>query len=276
MAYKTILVCLNEISRVPQLIAVARQLGIKFNAHIAGLYILPGVTIYPSAGYGVGPDIFDSTRVYFQDHLPKVKADFETAMGQDKLSFDFHLVDSSDSLIATDVIENCRNVDLVLVSNTSREKGEGVESDFVERMVLAAGRPILILPYKGDVILMTDQIMIAWNNTRESSRAAFDALPLLQKAKHTRIVTADVAPRRTMPAAAIAEALDRHGVKTEITSVHSDGMTTGETLQRAANDYGAGILVMGAYGHSRFAELIFGGATREVLRHLELPVLMSH
>ncbi len=276
MAYKTILVCLNEISRLPQIITVARQLGIKFNAHIAGLYVLPGVTIYPSSGYGAGPDIFDGNRIYFQDHLAKVKADFEKAMAQDKLSFDFHLVDSSYPTVATDVIENCRNADLVLVSNTNRENGEGVESDFVERLVLAAGRPVLILPYKGDVKLVTDQIMIGWNNTRESSRAAFDALPFLQKAKHTRIVTADVSLRGTIPAAAIAEALDRHGVKTEITSVSSDGMTTGETLQRAANDYGAGLLVLGAYGHSRFTELIFGGATREVLRKLELPILMSH
>jgi nucleotide-binding universal stress UspA family protein len=276
MAYKTIFVCLNEITRLPQLLAAARQLGVKFNAHVSGLYIVPAVTVYPSAGYGAGPDIFDGTRIYFQDQMPKVKEAFETAMGQDKLSFDFHLIDSSQPSIANDVIDNCRSAALILVSNTNRDNVEGVESDFVERLVLAAGRPVLILPYQGDVKLATDQVMIAWNDSRESARATFDALPFLQKAKRTRIVTVDVSPRGTVPAAAIAESLDRHGVKAEVTNVSSDGMTVGETLQRAANDYGAGLLILGAYGHSRFAEMIFGGATREVLRQLELPILMSH
>jgi nucleotide-binding universal stress UspA family protein len=276
MAYKTILLCLNEISRLPQLIAAARLLGVKFNAHISGLYVIPGVQIYPSAGYGAGPDLYDGTRVFFQKNMAKVKDAFETAMKEDKLSFDMHVVDSSMPLIVNDVIDNCRNVDLVIVSNTNREDTDGVEYDFVERFVLGAGRPVLILPYKGDVKLKTDQMMVAWNDTRESSRATFDALPFLQKAKRTRIVTVDVAPRGTIPGAVIAESLDRHGVKTEITNISSDGMTVGDTLLRAAKDYGAGLLVLGAYGHSRFAELIFGGATRDVLRNMDCPVLMSH
>jgi nucleotide-binding universal stress UspA family protein len=276
MAYKTILVCLNEIARVPQLIAMARQLGMKFNAHISGLYVVPGVTIYPAAGYAVGPDIFDGTQKYFQAQLPATRELFETSMAQDKLSFDFHVVNSAQPAIITDVVENSRNADLILVSEVSRDIANGVESDFVERMVLASGRPVLVVPYKGEAKLAYDQIIIGWNDSRESSRATFDALPFLQKAKLTRIVNVDVAPRGSMPAAGIAKALDRHGVKAEVTNVSSDGMSIGETLQRSAKDYGAGLLVLGAYGHNRFAELIFGGATRDILRHLELPVLMSH
>ena len=276
MAYKTILVCLNEISRLPQLLSVACQLGVKFKAHVSGLYVVPGVTIYPSSGYGIGPDIFDGTRVFFQDHLAKVRDSFEVAMRQENLSYDFHLADSASPNIAIEVIDNCRNADLILVSNINRENDDEIESDFVERIVLAAGRPVLVLPYKGDANISTENIMLAWNDSRESSRAAFDALPFFQKAKLTRIVTVDVAPRGTAPAAAIAETMNRHGVNVEITSVSSDGMTTGETLQRTAHDYGAGLLVLGAYGHSRITELIFGGATREVLRKLEIPILMSH
>lgn len=276
MAYKTILVCLNEVSRLPQLLSIARAIGVKFNAHISGLYVVPGVTIYPSAGYGAGPDVFDGTRLYFESKLADVKESFETAMALDKLPCDFHMVDSAQSNIAYDVIENCRHADLVLVSNTNRENGDEIESDFVEKLVLAAGRPVLILPFKGEVNLTTDQILVGWNNSRESSRAVFDALPFLQKSKKVRLVAVDVAPRGTVPASDIAETLDRHGIKCEITDVTSDGMSVGDTLQRAANDYGAGLLVLGAYGHSRFTELIFGGATRQVLRNMQRPVLMSH
>jgi nucleotide-binding universal stress UspA family protein len=274
MAYKTILVCLNEIGRLPQLISVARELGVKFNAHIAGLYIIPGVQIYGD-GYS-GPIVNDFTRSHFEKQLPKVREEFETAMKKDKLSFDLHVVDSSVSNTLGDAVDNAYDADLVVISNTDRNSASGVESDFTERFVLAAGRPVLILPYKGEVKLKMDQIMIGWIQSRESSRAVFDALPFLKQSKKTRIVSVDVAPRGNLPAAGIAETLDRHKIKTEVINVTSDGMTTGETLLRAANDYGADILVLGAYGHSRFSEMVFGGVTRHVLRNLNRIVLMSH
>ncbi len=276
MAYKTILVCLNEISRQPQLIAAARQLGIKFGAHISALYIIPGVQVYPSAGYGAGPDIFDGTRVFYQNQLEKTREAFEAAMNLDKLSFDFHVVDYSLPLITNAAIENCRNADLVLISATSPDAEESVEQDFAERFILAAGRPVLVLPFKYDAKLNFDQLMVAWDDSREAARATFDALPFLQKSKMTRLVTVDVSVGGALPAGGIAETLDRHNVKTEITNVSSDGLSTGDTLLRAAKDYGADLIVLGAYGHSRFSEMIFGGATRHILKNLDRPVLMSH
>lgn len=276
MAYKTILVCLNEISRVPQLIETARHLAVRFNAHVSGLYVIPAVQIYPSDGYALGANVFDGTRVFFQQQLPKVKEAFETAMKMDKLSFETHVVDSSFPSIANEMIDNCRNVDLVIISNTNRDKSGEVESDFVETFVLAAGRPVLILPFKGNAKAKIDQVMVGWNDSRESSRAVFDALPLLQKAKLTRLVTIDVPAGGKLPAGSMAETLDRHGVKTEITDVVSNGASVGETLLRAANDYGADLIVLGAYGHSRFSEMVFGGATRDILRKLDRPILMSH
>lgn len=276
MTYKTILVCLNEISRVPQLIEVARDLGARFNAHVSGLYVIPAVQVYPSDGYGGTANFFDGTRVYFQNNLSKVKEVFETAMQMDKLSYELHVADSVLPSISNGMIDNCRNVDLVVISNTDRNSTGEVESDFVESFVLAAGRPVLILPYEGGVGLKINQVMVGWNNSRESSRAVFDALPFLQKAALTRLVSVDVAAGGALPAASIAETLDRHGVKTEITDVVTDGASVGEALLRAANDHGADLIVLGAYGHSRFSEMVFGGATRHILRNLDRPVLMSH
>jgi nucleotide-binding universal stress UspA family protein len=276
MAYKTILLCLNEIARLPQLLWVARQLGVKFNAHVSGLYVVPGVQIYPAAGYGAGPDIYDGTNQFFKKQLPKAKEAFETAMKQDKLSFDLQVINASHSLIVQDVVDNCRNADLVIVSNTNRDDANGVEYDFVERFVLAAGRPVLVLPYKGDVTSKFELPLIAWNETRESTRAVFDALPLLQKAKAVRIATVDLTSKTSLPGASLAESLARHDVKSELINLSSDNMKTGDVLLRATRDHSADFIVMGAYGHSRFAEMIFGGATHDILRKMDVPVLMSH
>lgn len=276
MANKTILLCLNETGRLPQLLMAARHLGVKFNAHVRGLYVIPGVTIYPSAGYGAGPDIYDGNRVWFQDKLEKTRSDFESAMKVDGIPFDFQLVDSSQPHIINDVLDNGYDTDLIVASNLPRDETDNVDVDFIERLVLSAGRPVLVLPAKGDLKLDLSRIVVAWNDSRESARAIFDALPFLQKAKHVRLMSVDSKIRGGLDGATMAESLDRHGVKAEIASLSSDGAPIGEVLLRAAKDENAGLLVLGAYGHSRFVELVFGGATRHVLKNQDLPVLMSH
>ena len=276
MANKTILVCLNETSRLPQILGAARYLGVKFNAHVRGLYVVPGVTVYPSAGYGAGPDIYDGNRVWFQDHLDKTRDAFEAAMKADSIPFDFEMVDSAQPNIINDVLDNGYDTDLIVASNLPRDDSDNVETDFIERLVLSAGRPVLVLPAKGEVNLDLSSVVVAWNDSRESARAIFDALPFLQKAKRVRLVSVDSNVRGGLDGATIAESLDRHGIKTEIVSLGSDGAPIGEVLLRSARDENAGLLVLGAYGHSRFAELVFGGATRHVLRNQTLPVLMSH
>ncbi len=276
MSYKTIVICLNEIARVPQLIAAAKELGTRFKAHVSGLYVTPGAQTYPTSEFGSLANIYDGNREYFQTNLPKVKKDFETAMQREGLSFDFQEIDSETPNVANDVIKQCRAADLVVVSSTNRKDYTGVEHDFVERFVIASGRPVLILPLNVDTKFTYNEILLGWDDSREASRAAFDALPFLESAKSVRIVTIDGTPRGTIPGADIAQNLDRHGVKTEITTMAPDGMGNGEALMQAANDYGASLIVMGAYGHSRFTEFIFGGTTRHVILNMDRPVLMSH
>ncbi len=276
MAYKTVLLCLNEIGRLPQLIEAARTLGTTFKAHISGLYVIPSVQVYPASGYAATPDIFDGNRTYYEENKAKVRDAFETGMKQDGLSFDFHLVDSSLPLIGNEVITYGRSADLVVISATDKNAMRGVEYDFVERLIIAAGRPILVLPFLGNTPLNMDEVLVGWDESREATRAVFDAIPILQKAKRARIVTIDGMAKGKLPGASLAESLDRHGVKAELTNVSSDGLSSGATLLRAASDHGAGLIVLGAYGHSRFTEFIFGGVTRHMVQHLDRPVLMSH
>jgi nucleotide-binding universal stress UspA family protein len=276
MAYKTILLCLNEIERVPQLITAARQLGVKFNAHISGLYVIPGVRIFPVDGYGAPLAVYEGAQTYFKEQLPKIRTAFETAMMEDKINFDMRVVQSTQPVFANDVLDHCHSADLVLIAAGNRKADANVENDFIEQIVLAAGRPVMVLPYEGKTDLNFDDVMLSWNNSRESARAAFDALAFMQHAKRTKIAIVDASQRGQMEGANIAETLDRDGVKCDIINVVSTGMNVGETLLRSAKEHGSGLLVLGAYGHTRLTEWVFGGATRHVLHNLNLPVLMSH
>ena len=276
MAYKTILLCLTEMDRVPQLLAAGRKLGTDHDAHVTGLYIIPGIQVYPNAGLAAVPDVYDGNRKHYIANKAEVKTKFEEAMKADGLSFSFQEVDATTPLLSSAVVEQCRSADIVVVSGVNPDESLGAEYDFVQRVVIAAGRPVLVLPRTGNAELNYTEAIVGWDGGREAARAAFDAVPMLKKAKRVQLARVDEPARGQMGGADIAEGLARHKIKVEILSVSSDGMSAGATLLRAANDQGAGLLVMGAYGHSRFAEFVFGGATRHVIQHLDRPVLMSH
>ena len=113
-----------------------------------------------------------------------------------------------------------------------------------------------------------------------SARAVFDALPLLQGAKDVRVVwvnpQSELERAQDVPAADICVALARHGVKCQATEQVAPQASVEETLLACAKDFEADLLVMGCYGHTRLRELIFGGASRHVLAHMAVPVLMAH
>jgi len=280
MAYKTILVSLNEIARLAGLNAVAKRIGEAFEAHVSGLYVIPSVQFYPSVGLEAVPQVFEGHRTYFKDHGEEVRRAFTAAMAGDGLSFDISVMEAQSPLIADELVARGRTTDLLIISATNPDQATGVELDCVERVVMGVGRPVLVLPYKGTDALDLGEIVIGWNGHREAARAAFDALPLLKLAGKVSIVHVDpqkdAEQKNTMPGADLAEALARHGVKTAAEGLTTEGIDAGQALLRRANDSGAGLIVMGAYGHSRLREFVFGGATSHVLGHLDRPVLMSH
>jgi nucleotide-binding universal stress UspA family protein len=280
MAYKTILVCLNEIARLAQLTAAATKLGRTFEAHVSGLYVIPSVQVYPSVGFEAAPQVFEGNRTFFKENLEKTKNVFEAAMRKEGLSFDFHTVDSATPTIADEVIAEGRAADLIIVSQTDTGEMSGVERDFAEQVVMAAGRPVLVLPFKGEPNLDFTDVIVGWDGGREAACATFDALPVLKAAKRVRVLRVDPQKdpslRGKVAGADVAETLARHGVKVETMSYPTEGLGEGQALLRCAADNGADLIVMGAYGHSRLTEFIFGGATRHILGHLDRPILMSH
>jgi len=280
MSYKTILVSLNEVGRLAELVAAAVTLGRDTGAHVSGLYVVPAVQVYPSVGFEAAPQVFEGNRSFFKDNAQRVKQAFEEALRREGLPHDFHQIDARTPVIADEVIAAGRSADLVVASATNPDEITGVERDFVEQVVMAVGRPVVVLPYQGDAAISLKEIVIGWDGGREAARATFDALPLLKKATKVRVVRIDpqkdASLRGSVAGADLAESLARHGVKAEAQGYPTEGLDEGQALMRCAEDCGAGLIVMGAYGHSRLAEFIFGGATRFVLNRMSHPVLMSH
>jgi nucleotide-binding universal stress UspA family protein len=280
MAYKSILVSLNEISRLPHLVAAAAKLGREFEAHVMGLYVVPAVQFYPSVGYEAMPQYFDGNQIYFKDHAREAEEAFNKAMAAEGVTGEFELANGASPDVADEVVARGRCADLILISAISPDQPAGVEPDFAEQIVISSGRPVIVLPIKGEAALKTDRIVLAWDGGREATRAAFDSAPLLRMADRVFVTRIDPqkqrGPKNAVPGIDLAEMLARHGIKAEVKNVSTAGEDAGHALITCASDEGCGLIVMGAYGHSRLREYIFGGTTRAMLQAMDRPVLMSH
>ncbi len=174
------------------------------------------------------------------------------------------------------LLVHARHADLTILSQASGPDASD-QTRTIEALLFGAGRPILLLPAAGRYAVPGRHILVAWNASRESARALADAMPLLGCAKHVTVLSADPkAAASRVPGADIALHLARHGVKVATSTTYAGDIGVGDALLNRATDLGADMLVMGGYGHSRTREAIFGGATRHVLDHMTLPVLMSH
>jgi len=146
-----------------------------------------------------------------------------------------------------------------------------------EALIFGSGRPVLVVPDVVDPARSSEHIAISWDGSQAATRAIHNAIDLLIRAKTVTLLTAlDDKKVEDSVVLGLVSYLDRHGVKANHSDVHSSGIPIGKALQTSALDHGAGLLVMGAFGHSRIREFLLGGATRSVLDQPMLPVFLSH
>jgi nucleotide-binding universal stress UspA family protein len=149
-----------------------------------------------------------------------------------------------------------------------------VEREALEAALFDSGRPILI-PTSGPLAL--DTVAIAWKSTREAARAAAAAAPFMAKAKRILVLTVSEGGRNEQADAKRLLVTLRRGYPTvELRHLEPQSRPAPQTILAAAGEAGAGLLVMGAYGHSRLREWVFGGVTEHILRAAAIPVLMVH
>ena len=171
------------------------------------------------------------------------------------------------------VAQLARLTDLTVVPHP--EAGNDVSSsDALHAVLFDSGRPVLIAPQAALPTIGT-RICVAWNGTAESAAAVQAAIPWMQRAQAVRILSADEYQRRGPAADALAGYLALHGIQVEIATFRPLDRAVGRGLLTAAREFGADLLAMGAYSHSRLRQLILGGVTRHVLENAELPVLMN-
>jgi nucleotide-binding universal stress UspA family protein len=280
MPYKSILVHLNDGRRAPRLLEVAAGLAARHNAHLIGLSVLPPVVAVRNAVPGrLDTLMIEAHRDEHRQEIELISAAFDEAAANQSFASELRLDDAGRGTVADKVIEHAHAADLIIASQADPRWEGSDQLEAPERLIIESGRPVLMVPNAGGPADLGKRVVVAWNGRREAARAAFDALPLLKAAEYVNVIW--VGPEEGEDAADpsgadLCAALARHGVKCEATKITGPHVGIGRTLfAQVANDR-ADLLVMGCYGHSRLREFVFGGASRHVLRHMSVPVLMSH
>ncbi|MEO5626406.1 MAG: universal stress protein [Dokdonella sp.] len=169
--------------------------------------------------------------------------------------------------------------DLVVVERPQLNPDAPIGWGVVSRTVFGTSAPVVVVPETAPCASIGECILIAWNESREATLAIRGALPLLARAAKVIVLEGSPAENpfgaRYLPKLDLRAWLQRHGIAAEF-KPFAPAMEHGAELLAAARAVGADLIVMGAWGHSRIAELVLGGSTRHLFQHSDLPLLVAH
>ncbi len=280
MPYKTILVHLNNEQRVARLIRAAMQLALPSNSHVTGLFVVPPAPATSALLSTITGGAIQGAIDSYRQSSHGIRSAFEGAATGQPIVAEYRLHEAKRPGYIEAVLTNARSADLVVSAQKENDWDYADMFDIPDWLSMESGRPVLVVPRSGDLNSIGERVLVAWNNSREATRAVFDALPVLVRAKEVIILVVEEADKpetkEDLAGIDICATLARHGVKCTAHHVKPNARDTGSELLAQVAAHDCDVLVMGCYGRSRFREFVLGGASRHILQHAKVPVLMAH
>lgn len=290
MAYRRLLLPLTSTAAGEAALTTALIVARIWNAHLHCLHVrVDARDVAPLAGEGLSgamiEEMMAATERESGERAARVRTLFErfahthgdvtlaesaeAALKQEGPTLSFASIAGREEDV---VAQQSRLYDLAVVPHPEADEDVS-SSDALHAVLFDSGRPVLIAPREAPERIGT-RVCIAWNGTAESAAAVAAALPWLHRAERVRILYADEYQRRGPSAEGLQAYLRWHEIEAEAVPFKPQTREVGAGLLGAARDFGADLLVMGAYSHSRLRQLILGGVTRHVLENADLPVQM--
>ncbi len=272
---KTLLFNVEHGEHLSNHIAVVLAIAEKYGSHVIASHITPLLSNYIpySQGYFVADgsintvmeqwtEIRKDTRHTFEVHWPDPGPTWEWA--------------EETGNAGTILGEQARKTDLTIISTDNRELPSGKNAwALASDVTIANGLPVLALPTKCSAPLGSKPAIIAWDGSLEAAHSVRHALPMLKAASKVIVVEVGEDNPKELPAADMVPYLVRHGLQVDALSRIPNGTITEELLD-VAHSHKAEFIVMGAYGHMRLQEFIFGGVTREILQKSDIPLFICN
>ncbi|WP_305989096.1 universal stress protein [Roseibium sp. MMSF_3544] len=176
------------------------------------------------------------------------------------------------------VLVHCRPTDMVVLGQANPDRPEPMRELLIETVLFESGVPVMLIPYIGSTAFQPKNVLVGWDGSSTATRAIHAALPVLEKAENITVLVVEkkASASEGQPGADVANYLARHNMNVTVEVVTNPQTGIADTVLNYVADNGNDLVVMGGYGHSRMREFLFGGATREILEAMTVPVLMAH
>lgn len=281
MSWKDILVLVADAEADEPAIALGEALARQSaDSHLAAAFLTPlpdePLAYEPTVVAGVWAELLTRARADAEAERKRVEA----RLKQFERTCELRSAEALSRDLGRVAAVHARYADVAIMTRPTDGPGVELREEIIEGVLFHSGRPALIAPpgWKGPSI--GKRVVVAWDASREATRALSEADDLLVTAEQVTIVTVDAKPKMfghgDQPGANIAAHLARRGLRAEVRNVDSMGRAASAVIMEEAVALQADLVVMGGYAHSRLRELVFGGATRELLRTATVPVLMAH
>jgi nucleotide-binding universal stress UspA family protein len=273
---RSILVHLDGSPACALRLATASTLARQHGAEVHALFAVTSMLTLAPYDFPPGADFSLLMTEYDRERCAAAKTLFDAQAGSG-VQQHWHEADG-EPIWAVSQAALCHDL-LVLGQRDAAMQGQ-VPGDFVESVIIASGKPALVLPYIASTPAACRVALVAWKSSREAARALSDALPLLARAEQVHVVAWPEHDGADGTGADPLAFLRSHGIEAR-RHLHPPlaGRATrevGELLLSLASDLDADLLVMGCYGHGRAREWVLGGASRTLLSSMTIPLLMSH
>ena len=276
MTYKTVMVGLALGQPNDARLEVAAQLAERFEARVIGIAAAEfSPPLYFSEGEAA-QRLIDQGWAAVKNRLKALEGEFRAAMQNHAVEVEWRCAEDFPTRFA---VRQARACDILVVGEAV---SGGLADPFVQvnpsDLVLQVGRPLLVVPETCNW-LDVRSVLVAWKDTAEARRAVSDALPLLHRSAEVTVV--EIVEDEVDRAAALSRVEDvvawlgRHGVQASQRVLEQRGDAATQ-LERIASDVGAGVIIAGAFGHSRLSEWILGGVTRRLINPTNRCALLSH
>ncbi|MFD1745676.1 universal stress protein [Rhizobium helianthi] len=275
MSFKTMLTVIGNREQEADLgraIDLAAQMEAHLSVLVMDIAVTPSLADYPVDVSWLDLRVGDMTDL----HAAADKAEAACKVAQ--ISFDVERFYTERPFVADIVYRRALYSDLVIVGKRTRSNSQ-LLSAVIDGAIFDAQRPLLLLPAKETASMKVRKVLLAWNSRPESGRAAREAMDILRHADevHLTMVDPDASYLASggEPGADMAAYLARHGVNVVVDQVPGGGRPVETILKNHAMQIGADLIVMGAYGHSRLRERVFGGVTQALVEDAPLPVFIA-
>lgn len=280
MAYKTLSTVVTSAAEAATTVAAAGRLAVALDAHLDILALGIDRTQVGYAYVGGSGVLLQVAMERAEQEARETEAAVRAVTAEQPFDLRWSVEGAVSQIGALTelVARRARFADLVVLPKPYG-KGRSSESEAVVEAAMFEGQtPVLVLP-SAEAPALPGRIVIGWNQSREAMVAVRAAMPFLQAAQMVNIAVIDPpqhGPERSDPGGMLCQMLVRHGVKAEVSVLARSMPRISDVLARHMRDVNGEMLVMGAYGHSRFREAILGGATRNMLEQAETPVFLAH